>query len=235
MRALGPSLCAVLFVVSSVAPGGQAQTSPYAFEIERVADGVYVAARKEHPGLMFNANSVFVVTDEDVVVVDTNITPSSAAEVLAALRKLTPKPVRFVVNTHFHDDHVMGNQIYAEAFPGVQFIAHATTREDMTTDGVSNRRQLLEGAPPMLDFMRRLMTENKSLGGWELTSEERTSYASDIAQVDRYIAEASGFRLVLPTITVDDHLTLHRGGRRIEVLHLGPPGLSRSHAPAGPP
>lgn len=221
MRAL------VLLVVASVALAARpSQTSPYSFELQQIADGVYVAVRKEHPGLMFNANSVFVVTDEDVVVVDTNITPSSAAELLAALRKVTSKPVRFVVNTHFHDDHVMGNQVFAEAFPGVQFVAHATTREDMTTDGVSNRKQLLEGAPPMLDYMRKLATENKSLGGWELTPEERASYASDIAQVERYIAEAPSFRLVLPTITVEDRLTLHRGGRTIEVLHLGP-GHSR--------
>jgi glyoxylase-like metal-dependent hydrolase (beta-lactamase superfamily II) len=210
-----------------LAPAGQPQqpaappsASP-GIEIQKVAEGVYAAVRTEPPGLMFNANSVFIVNDEDVVVVDTTITPSSAREAIAALRKLTPKPVRYVINTHFHDDHVMGNQVYREEFPGVEFIAHATTREDMTTVGVANRKQLIEGAPPIVAQIRTLMSQNKSLAGGALTEEERASYASDIAQVERYLAEASNFEIVLPAVTLEERLTLHRGGRTIEVRHLG--------------
>jgi glyoxylase-like metal-dependent hydrolase (beta-lactamase superfamily II) len=198
-----------------------APPSPYRFEIERIADGVYVARRAEHAGLMFNANAVFVVSDDEVVVVDTTITPSSAKELLAAIAKLTTKPVRFVVNTHFHDDHVMGNAVFRDAYPGATFVAHEYTRVDMTTDGVTNRKQLVEGAPAILDRMRELMTEKKSLGGWPLTDEERASYLSDIAQVDRYLAEAPSFEIVLPTVTFEERLTLHAGNRTVELRHLG--------------
>jgi cyclase len=48
--------------------------------------------------------------------------------VLAALRKPTDKPARYVINTHWHDDHIIGNQVYRDAFPGVEFIAHENTR-----------------------------------------------------------------------------------------------------------
>jgi glyoxylase-like metal-dependent hydrolase (beta-lactamase superfamily II) len=48
--------------------------------------------------------------------------------VLAALRKPTDKTARYVINTHWHDDHIIGNQVYRDAFPGVEFIAHENTR-----------------------------------------------------------------------------------------------------------
>ena len=99
------------------------------FKVTKVAENVYVALRTEPPGLTVNANSVFIINDNDVVVVDTTLTPGSAMEVLSALRKLTNKPVKYVINTHWHDDHVMGNQAFLKAYPGVKFIAHAATRD----------------------------------------------------------------------------------------------------------
>jgi cyclase len=196
-------------------------SSPYSFEVQQIAEGVYVAVRKEPPGLMFNGNSVFIVNDEDVVVVDTTISPSSAKELLAELRKITTKPVRYVINTHFHDDHAIGNQVFRDAYPGVEFVAHATAREDLTTVGVANRKGLQEGAPGFIEEIRSVMAKNQNLTGAPLTEEERASFTSDIAQVERYLAEAPGFQIVLPTVVVEDRLTLHRGGRTIEIRHLG--------------
>src|SRR5260370_35161239 len=98
------------------------------FEMVKVADGVYAAIRKEPPGLTVNGNSVFIINDDDVVVVDTTLTPGTAKEELAALRKLTSKPVKYIINTHWHDDHILGNQVYRETFPGVAFIPHAAAR-----------------------------------------------------------------------------------------------------------
>src|SRR6185436_8204420 len=66
------------------------------FELQQVADGVYVALRQEAPGLWFDANNTFIVDDEGVIVVDANISAASTRAVLAALRKLTDKPVRYV-------------------------------------------------------------------------------------------------------------------------------------------
>src|SRR6185503_20486291 len=88
------------------------------FKIVKVGNGVYAAIRTEPPGLTVNANIVFIVNDDDVVVVDTTLTPGTARETIAALKRITNKPVRYVINTHWHDDHIMGNQAYREAFPG---------------------------------------------------------------------------------------------------------------------
>jgi glyoxylase-like metal-dependent hydrolase (beta-lactamase superfamily II) len=199
----------------------EAQSTARNFEVQKIAEGVYAVVRRDLPGLMVDANNVFIINDEDVLVVDSNGAPAITREVLAALRKLTDKPVRYVVNTHYHDDHIRGNQVYREAFPGVEFIGHPFARSYLTGEGAANRKGFLEGAPGFRDTMRSLLEQNKSLGGWGLTEEERASYLSDIRLINLVLAEGAQAQTVLPTITVEDRLTLHRGGRVIDIRHVG--------------
>src|SRR5262245_12992903 len=201
---------------------GQTLESPARnFEVQKLAEGVYAVIRKDLPGFMVDANNVLIINDEDVIVVDANGAPAITREVLAALRKLTSKPVKYVINTHYHDDHIRGNQVYRDAFPGVEFIAHAFAREYLPNQGATNRKGFLEGARQFRDTIKGLMEKNKNLSGGDLTQEERASYESDIRLVDLVLSEGAQAQTVLPTITVEDRLTLHRGSRVIEILHLG--------------
>ena len=199
----------------------EARKSQDAFEVQKIAEGVYALIRKEPLGLWFEANNVFIINDDDVVVVDANISLASTKETLAALRKLTPKPVRYVVNTHWHEDHVIGNQVWREAFPGVEFIGHASALKDFPTTGAANRKQAVDGGPGLIKLLRDHLEKNKSLAGGELTDEERAGYAETARLIDRYVAEAPQFKVILPTLVVEDRLTLHRGDRVIEIRHLG--------------
>ena len=72
-----------------------------------------------------------VVGEREVLVVDTCYLPSSADADIARLRGWTDKPVRWVVNTHWHNDHVGGNQRYRLTWPGAQVMAHDETRRMM--------------------------------------------------------------------------------------------------------
>ena len=215
--------CGALGVAAARSP----QASPAAGDgrpavtLQKIADGVYAAIRPEPPGLMFDANSIFIVNDADVIVVDTNITPSSARASLAALMKLTNKPVTAVINTHWHDDHIIGNQVYHEVFPSAEFIAQKTTMDDLPTIGAANRKQLVEMGPQMVMQLQMSVDQRKSLTGNALSDEERTSYLSDIASAKRYFAEAPAMQVVMPTKLVETSLTLTRGKRKIEVLFLG--------------
>ena len=193
------------------------------FELVKLAEGVYAATRTEPPGLTVNGNSVFIINDEDVVVVDATLTPGSAREQIAALRKLTSKPVRYVVNTHWHDDHVMGNVAYREAFPGADFVAHAATREYLPATGLTNRKMAMSerGYPGFIAALKQRLERNESVFGGPLDEEERATVASDIRIAERYMAENPSAEVVLPTVTLLDRLTLHRGRRRIDILHLG--------------
>lgn len=193
------------------------------FEMVKVAEGVYAAIRREPPGLTVNGNSVFIINERDVVVVDSTLTPGTAKEELAALRRLTDKPVRYVINTHWHDDHIMGNQVYRDAFPGVEFIAHARTREYLPTTGLSNRKMAMseQGYPGFIAALKNRLEKNKSVFGGPMDEEERATYHSDIQIAERYMAENPRAEIVLPTITLEDRLTLHMGSRTIDIRYLG--------------
>ncbi|MGH9444057.1 MAG: MBL fold metallo-hydrolase [Thermoanaerobaculia bacterium] len=208
--------CALLPLSGSAKP---TPPDPYSnsFDVQKLADGVYALVRNYPVGLMVDGNSVFIVNDDDVVVVDA---PEASQDMIAALRKITPKPVRYVINTHWHDDHITGNHVYRDAFPGVSFIGHRSLRDYLPTTGLANRKEMIEGAPKFAAQERDFLAHNKSFAGGELTAEERAAYASDARLVDRYMAEVPGAPIILPDIAIDDRITLFRGNRTIEILHL---------------
>ena len=188
------------------------------FTVEKLADGVYAAIRTDPPGLMVDANSVFIINARDVVVVDA---PEASAEMIAALRKLTKNPVSYLINTHWHDDHVTGNAVWRKAYPAIRFIAHASLRDYLPTTGAKNRQGMIEGAPQFAAQMQQQMDNGKNLQGEPISDEERASYASDIRLVKHYMEVVPGAETVLPDIDVTEAMTLRRGERTIEIRHLG--------------
>ena len=72
------------------------------FEFKKVADGVHVAVAA--PAYKVNCNTAIIEDDDGVMVVDTHSKPSAARVIVERLRGMTTKPVRYVVNTHFHWD-----------------------------------------------------------------------------------------------------------------------------------
>jgi glyoxylase-like metal-dependent hydrolase (beta-lactamase superfamily II) len=213
-RAAGALLCGCLTV------SARAADSP-TFEVDTLADGVYAMVRDDLPGLLVNSNVLVIVNAQDVVVVDTNYTPASAQAVIAAVRKLTANPVRYVVNTHRHADHTSGNSAYLEAFPGVEIVAHPFTRQELLDKGEETARQWAAGFPGLAADLRQSLAEGKTLGGGVLSDSERRSYRSDLAIAEDFVAGAGAIRLAPPTLTVEDRLVLHRGERTIEIRSLG--------------
>jgi cyclase len=191
------------------------------FEVQKIAVDVYAVIRREPPSLWFNPNTVFVVGKKDVIVVDTNISSQHTREVLAELKKITDKPVRFVINTHWHEDHIIGNRVYREAFPNVKFIAHKSTLADLPTVGAANRKGTLENGAGFVKLLKSSIEKGENLAKQKLTDEERLGYSSDIRLVESYLAEAPNFEIILPDITVENRLELDDGKRKIEIFFLG--------------
>jgi glyoxylase-like metal-dependent hydrolase (beta-lactamase superfamily II)/ketosteroid isomerase-like protein len=191
------------------------------FIVTPLADGVYAVLRDDRPGFMVDANNLFIVNERDVVVVDSNGAPAITRQIVAALKRLTDKPVRYVINTHYHDDHIRGNSVWRDAYPGVEFIAHAFAREYLPGQGAINRKNFLTGAPAFLEDLRGALRDGRGLTGAPLTAEERDSLQSDVSLAGLVLSEGDKAETVLPTITVRDRLTLERGTRIIDILHLG--------------
>src|SRR3954470_41110 len=102
---------------------------------EQLGDGVYLFRAPSALDLWTATNVVVIVNDQDVTVFDSNTRPRTARMVIAEIRKITPKPVRTLINSHWHQDHWSGNDEYVKAFPGVQIVATTQTRDYMTHMG----------------------------------------------------------------------------------------------------
>jgi glyoxylase-like metal-dependent hydrolase (beta-lactamase superfamily II) len=213
-------LTPVLVIASGAVDRRQAPPAD-GFDVQRIAEGVYAAIRTDPPGLMFEANAGFIIGADEAVVIDGGSNPSSAQALLAALRSLTDRPVRTVIATHWHDDHVIGLQVWRDTFPDVDVVAHVTAWQDLTTDGAANRRQMAEQGPGTVAFLRGLLEQSKGLDREPITDEERASHASSIALAEKHIAQIPLFRPVRPTVEVADRLTLERAGRALDVRWLG--------------
>src|SRR5947199_7218595 len=88
--------------------GGPVTSGAHRFE--KVVDGVYYATAS---GTMtVGANSPVILTDTEAVVIDSEITPAAARALVADLKAITDKPVRYVIDSHYHYDHAFGNQVF---------------------------------------------------------------------------------------------------------------------------
>ncbi|MBW2651633.1 MAG: MBL fold metallo-hydrolase [Deltaproteobacteria bacterium] len=98
------------------------QCSPAAGEgrSKEVAPGVYMI------GDLSFSNCGYIVTDEGVVVVDTQLIPFFANEMIKEIKAITNKPIKYAINTHWHTDHVGGNEAF---LPQTRIIAHEFTRK----------------------------------------------------------------------------------------------------------
>src|SRR5205085_7274212 len=85
------------------------------------------------PGLV-HSNTTVIIGSREVFVVDSTQMPSSAREDIADIKKWPAKPVRYLLNTHWHGDHNGGNAEYAKAFPGIIILAHPGTRDMMDSE-----------------------------------------------------------------------------------------------------
>jgi glyoxylase-like metal-dependent hydrolase (beta-lactamase superfamily II) len=96
--------------------------------LTRISDGVYAytSIKSQSPGNRFGANAGIVIGDDGLLVVDTLTSAKEAALFLADIRKITDKPVRYVINTHYHLDHAFGNCVFADA--GAIVISHTNCR-----------------------------------------------------------------------------------------------------------
>ncbi len=108
----------------------------------------------------FISNAAFVVTRDGVLVVDALGSPALALELLAEIRRITSAPVRFLVVTHYHADHVYGLQAFKDA--GATIIAHSEGRLYLNSDTAQLRLQASrEELAPAVDAGTRLVPADR--------------------------------------------------------------------------
>ncbi len=190
--------------------------------VQRLAEGVYAVIRKEPQGVINESNSLLIIGERDVIVVDAQSSFARTRETLAALRRLTNKPVSIVINTHWHDDHVVGNAVYRDSFPGVEIIGHTANAQDMATLGVQFRNGGVSARTGTIGFLREgLVGRKQSFLGGPIDAEESRSHLLSAWLLEDYSNADSTLRPLVPTRPVSDRLVLRQKNREIEILFLG--------------
>ncbi len=182
-----------------------------AFTFHKVVDGIYHAVGTG--GLAVGCNGAVVVNENDVLIVDSHMTPAAAWALREELKEITDKPIRYVVNTHFHFDHAHGNQVFG---PEVEIIAHSFTRQKLASGESRKGRAWESFVLPTPGRIAEAEEELESLEG-----DEHQQLAERIAGMKSYWAATQSVVPTAPTLTLDQRMVLHRGGREIQLLFSG--------------
>ena len=164
-------------------------------ELLKVGERVYLATGY---GL---GNTIFILTDRSVVVVDTTESPLSAREILHDFRKISPLPVSHIIYTHHHGDHVRGARVFKEAGTNVKVIAQRLLVGEVAKAKVQE------------NYYRRVA---RVQFGYDVPPAERGVSLSIFRERNPAAAE-NGY--LPPDILFDDEYPFEEGGVKFELYH----------------
>lgn len=211
---LGASLMErALFLAAQVRAEAQSAPQPILFDIEKMADGVYAALARPQPQV--NCNAVIFENANDILIVDAHSKSSAVAALAAQIRRqITTKPVRYVVNTHFHWDHTQGNPTYRKIAPHADIISSTTTRNLIAELGATRCKATVEQATASLDGYRQKLASAK-------TPQEKQYYQLMVSGSTAFIAEMKDYVPELPNITFENALVLHDKAHELHLAFRG--------------
>ena len=195
----------------TIAASNTIQTATHIFE--ELADGVFFATGAGTVNVASNA--LVVINEEDVLVVDSHITADAARELLNSIKALTDKPIRYLVNSHFHFDHAHGNQVFPET---ADIIGHEYTREKLLGDPLSESTYQTIGSPAA---QAQLVAALDAQIAGATDQEVRTALAAQKAMLERHITALDEVVPTPPNVTFLDHLSMYAGSREIQLIHPG--------------
>jgi glyoxylase-like metal-dependent hydrolase (beta-lactamase superfamily II) len=134
--------------------------------------------------------------------------------IVERLRDITAKPVRYVINTHFHWDHWHGNEVYPTAYPHAEIVTNQITREAMLKKGLKRIQDHVRQVPSEIATLRANLAAARTAG-------ERERLETNLRLAESYLAEIRALKPALPTIAFEQTLKLYRRDREIQLLHLG--------------
>lgn len=207
---------ALLTYLTLLATPIAAQTIGAVHRFVPVSDDIIVAMPRYG-----GANSTIVINSDHVLVVDAQGSVAAADVLIDEIARLTPLPVRTVVNTHWHGDHHGGNAAFRAAFPDVEIIAHPRTALGIRES--ANRE--IHGVAP---FLRQMLTpgeaalESKTQDGVPMS-------AAAVEQLENYLQREIAFlenvpadyRYDLPDRLLSRALMYNDGARLISIFYPG--------------
>ncbi len=186
-------------------------------KVTKLAEGVYEIEHQDGQDGFASGNSTVIIGDRQVLVVDSCFLPSAAREDIAQIRQWTDKPVSFLLNTHFHNDHNLGNQAYMDAFPALTVVAHVETKRDMDMFGPGSAAREERGVASL----QQMLDTGKIKNGRDLTAEEKTDVKNALQHRLPVMEELRKVKFQSATLTFDHDFSVDLGNREVQIKFLG--------------
>jgi cyclase len=178
------------------------------FVFEQLADGVFAAIARDGGWAISNAGIVDL--GGLTVVYDTSLTPRAAQDLRRFADEATGRAPDIVVNSHYHNDHIWGNQVFG---PLARIVATNRTRELILTDGQAELQDCVAEASNRLSSLR----EQDAAAA---TEEDRNALSLWIAYWEGLVQELPHLTVSLPEITFDTRLLIHGTHRSLELIEF---------------
>lgn len=209
-----PFVAAATVLMLAALPPALHGQEPGSWVVRDLAPGVFAAVAPDGVPPALFANVLVVQGEDGVLVVDSGQRPGLARELLAIIRDRTDQPVRWLVNTHWHGDHVWGNAVFLDAFPDLRILATPATRDSVRH---ASRRQLEE----QVDRHRAARARLAAMLDTASAALKTRIQAADSVRAAR-IHELEGLRIAPPLETFRATTELDLGGRSVTLIPLGP-------------
>lgn len=202
-------------------PLANAENAPkHTYQAVNVADGIVAFIASESNTGVVSGNCIAVIGDDGVLVVDSTNFPSHARQIVSDIKKITNQPVRFLVHTHWHPDHLMGDGEFRAAYPGVAIVSTNFTQKAIGELAPKYIKGLAQGAAYAAS-LRKQIADGKSDTGKTLTGADKKYLTDFIRSIEFALPEYQQYKEVLPNVAFENSLTLHLGKREVRVLFLG--------------
>ena len=211
------ALALLCLLGAAIAKAQRPMPSVLTYKTEKVAAGIYAFITPEERSGFQAGNSIVIIGDDGVLVFDTGNVPSATRRQIAEIKKLTDKPVRYVVNSHWHPDHNLGNAEYASAFPNVVFIATPATRTGIL-ERMAGYRSDMQGFATTDSLMRLRLATGKMRDGSAMPPTLRTMWTIITNDYKEFLPEVLSAKALAPSFTFDDSLTIRLGQREVKIV-----------------
>ncbi len=189
-------------------------------DIVQISENIYAFIPRDPLKDYVDGNSVVIITSEGLVVVDTRTDTKSALEEITEIKKLSPLPVKYVINTHWHYDHILGNEAFKNAWPEATIIAHKNCLKQME-ENVPGALDLEPGAS--INLINQYKAELESGIGADslpLSEYDRIRHRQTIKDLEDFISHPIP-KYIKPDLVFDSAITVYPGGLEIHISRWG--------------
>lgn len=193
------------------------------FTVQEVAPQIWALIVKPTSNVPAISNTAFFTVGDRVAIVDSHFTPAAAREAARLVKIVTGnKPIHYLINTHWHPDHVQGNSTYSSFFPqAINVIAHTNTRRDIQEKEIPSLKETQEELVKEIKELQDQLKNGKDEKGADLTAEKRQEVEKNLQQSKDLQTDLENLEITLPNVTFDKSLFLHGGDREVQVLYFG--------------